>query len=370
MAKTQLPENRTPTPAQSRETRAPAGTVTTRTRLAKTLSVKNIGAVYVWVLIVILFSFISPHAFPTVDTGKSILNQYAITGMVALSLVVPLSAGLYDLSIGSVVGFSGVLIAWVLMHTSLGPVPAGVVVLLACVLIGLVNAFIVSVLQVSSFIATLGSGAILTAITAALSGNQILTGRVGESYTKLATTNLGGVQIQVLYLLVIMVAIGYWLERTQSGRQMYATGFDNETARLTGAPIDRIVTLSFITSAVVSGFAGMVLAAQVAAGSPDSGTSYLIPAFSAAFLGATQLRHGRFNPWGTVIGVLLLGTGNVALLVAGGPTWTPDLFEGLILIAAVALTSLDREVLRNRFRQLRRRPTSATRSDTSSSRPA
>jgi ribose transport system permease protein len=322
----------------------------TRARVRRWLSVRTIGAVYVWILIVILFSIISPTTFPTADTAKSILDQYAITGMVALSLIVPLAAGVYDLSIGAILAFAGVFVAYLLQHTSMSPVLAGVVVIAACVVIGAVNAFVVTVLRVNSFIATLGTGAIMAAIASALSGDQTLTGRVAGDYTKLATTNLSGVQIPVLYMLIIMVALGYWLERTESGRQIYATGFDRETAKLTGVPVTRLVALSLLTSACISGFAGMVLAAQVSAGAPDVGASYLIPAFSGAFLGATQLRGGRFNPWGTVIGVLLLGTGNVALLISGGPTWTPSLFEGCVLIAAVALTSLENDAIRGRLR--------------------
>jgi ribose transport system permease protein len=333
---------------------APTDRSRRKLRLTKILSAKNIGAVYVWLLIAALFSVISPSAFPTVQTGKAVLNEYAITGMVGLSVIVPLAAGVYDLSIGSIVGLTGVLAAYILAHTSMSPVLVGVLVIAACVAIGLLNAFVVAGLKVNSFIATLGTGAILTAITTALSGGEVITGRIGGGFSKLATTSFGGVQIAVVYLLVVMLALGYWLERTQSGRQIYATGFDEETARLTGAPVTRIVTVSFVTSAVLSGFAGMVLAAQVASGSPDVGQTYLIPAFSAAFLGATQLRGGRFNPWGTVIGVLLLGTGNVGLLVSGGPTWTPNLFEGCVLIAAVAL-SASREPGRSRLARLLRR---------------
>jgi ribose transport system permease protein len=322
----------------------------TGARVRRWLSVRTIGAVYVWILIVILFSIISPSTFATVDTAKSILNQYAITGMVALSLIVPLAAGVYDLSIGATLAFAGVFVAYILQETSASPVVAGVAVIASCVVIGAVNAFVVTMLRVNSFIATLGSGAILAALTSALSGDQTLTGRVAGEYTNLALTNLNGIQIPVLYMLIIMVALGYWLERTQSGRQIYAIGFDTETAKLTGVPVKRLIALSLVTSACISGFAGIVLAAQVSAGAPDVGASYLIPAFSGAFLGATQLRGGRFNPWGTVIGVLLLGTGNVALLIAGGPTWTPSLFEGTVLIAAVALTSLEKDVIRGRLR--------------------
>jgi ribose transport system permease protein len=320
-------------------------------RIGKILAVRNIGAIYVWLLIVLLFSIISGSTFLNYDTAKAVLNQYAITGAVGLSVIVPLAAGVYDLSIGSIMSLSGVMAAYLLQHTSMSPVAAGAVVLLMCIVIGLVNAFVVAGLKVNSFIATLGTGAILTAITTAVSGGLVITGRIGGSFSNLATKSFGGIQIAVVYMLVIMLVLGYWLERTQSGRQIYATGFDGETARLTGAPVTRIVTMSFVTSAAISGFAGMVLAAQVASGSPDVGQSYLIPAFSAAFLGATQLRGGRFNPWGTVIGVLLLGTGNVGLLVSGGPTWTPNLFVGCVLIAAVAL-SATQEGGRSRIRRL------------------
>jgi len=159
----------------------------------------------------------------------------------------------------------------------------------------------------------------------------------------------------VLYLLIIMGLLGYWLERTGSGRQLYAIGFNLETARLTGAPVKRLITTSLMCSAVIAGFAGMVLASRVASGSPNAGAAYLIPAFSAAFLGATQFRAGRFNPWGTVIAVMLLGTGNIGLLVSGGPTWTPQLFTGTVLIAAVALTAMDRGGFRDALRRRRRK---------------
>jgi ribose transport system permease protein len=324
-------------------------------RVRRMLSPRNIGAIYVLILIVILFTVIAPDTFPTIRTAKSIFNEYAITGMIALSVIVPLAAGMYDLSIGAIVAFAGVFAAWLLQNTTLSPIIVGVLVILACGVIGLVNAFVVIRLQVNSFITTLGTGAIITAITSAISGDQTITGRIGGGFSKLATTNYQGVSIAVVYLLVIMLALAYWTERTASGRQIYAAGFDPETARLAGVPVRRIIVLSFLTSAGISGFAGLVLSAQVASGSPDIGSAYLIPAFSAAFLGATQIRSGRFNAWGTVIGVIVLGTGAVALLVSGGPSWTPNLFEGCVLIAAVALSATRTDQGRSRWARLRNR---------------
>jgi ribose transport system permease protein len=326
-------------------------------RVLGALSVRNVGAVYVWIAIIVIFSLISPSLFPTAQTAKSIVNEYAVTGLVALALVVPLAAGVYDLSIGYTMSFAGVLIAHLLTVTSLSPALCLVVTMLACVAIGLLNSLVVVVLKVDSFIGTLGTGAIIQAINYAISGDQplVLPNRA-NGFEHIASSNVSNFTLPVLYLLVVMVAIAFWLERTADGRQIYATGFDRETARLTGAPVRRVITTSLITSAVIAGFAGVVLAARVSSADPDAGTQYLIPAFSAAFLGATQIRAGRFNSWGTVIAVMLLGTGNIGLLLAGGPTWTPTLFNGTVLIAAVALTRVDQRALRSRLGRRRQSP--------------
>lgn len=322
-------------------------------RLLRAFSVRNIGAVYVWIAIIVLFSLIAPSLFPTAQTAKSIVNEYAVTGLVALALVVPLAAGVYDLSIGYTMSFGGVMLAHLFNVTGLSPVLCFVITMLACVGVGLLNSLVVVVLKVDSFIGTLGTGAIINAITYAISGDQpiVLPDRA-NGFENIASANVSNFTLPVLFLLVVMVVIAFWLERTADGRQIYATGFDQETARLTGAPVRRVITSSLITSAAIAGFAGVVLAARVSSADPDVGTSYLIPAFSAAFLGATQIRAGRFNSWGTVIAVMLLGTGNIGLVLAGGPTWTPTLFNGTVLIAAVALTMVEQQAVRERFMRI------------------
>ena len=78
------------------------------------LSYRNIGAVYVWILLILIFTVWKPHLFPTAQTAKSVVNQYAITGLAALAVVMPLAAGVFDLSIGSTIGFSGVFAGWAL----------------------------------------------------------------------------------------------------------------------------------------------------------------------------------------------------------------------------------------------------------------
>jgi ribose transport system permease protein len=313
-------------------------------RFVHGLSPRNIGAVYVWLLIIAFFSLISPDTFLLWNTGQSILNQNAIAGMVALSLVVPLSCGLYDLSVGNTIGLSGICAGWLFLHTGFSPVEVILAVAAVSILIGLVNGFVVVYLNINSFIGTLATGSIIGALAIAISNNTTLTQGLNGSFADIAQTQIvAGITLPVIYLLVLMVGMGFFLEQTATGRYCYSIGYNSEVARLVGVRVSRLKVLSLVFSSLVAGLAGLVLTASITAADPSTGPSYVIPAFSAAFLGATQLRGGRFNSWGTVIAVLMLGTGSVGILVSGGPTWAPQIFQGVVLIAAVGLTVFQRK---------------------------
>lgn len=302
------------------------------------LSYRNIGAVYVWIALIVFFSIYQTSLFWRVQTSKTVLNQYSITGLAALSIVVPLAAGIFDLSIGATMGLAGVSAGWLLQHTSWNPTIVFILVLVGAACVGLFNAFVVVLLRIDSFIGTLATGAILGAVTLGVSGDQTFTARINGGFAHTASASWHGIQIPVLYMFVVMIAIGYFLEQTASGRFSYAIGYNSEVARLVGVRVGRLRTLSLVISGTIAGFAGLVLTAQIQAADPTNGPAYLIPAFSAAFLGATQFRHGRFNPWGVVVAVLMIGTGSVGLLLSGAPNWAPQVFQGAVLIAAVGVT--------------------------------
>jgi ribose transport system permease protein len=145
-----------------------------------------------------------------------------------------------------------------------------------------------------------------------------------------------------VYALAVAVAMWFLLEHTATGRRLYATGFNPDAAKLAGVKVDRLRFISLVVSGSLAGAAGLVLASTIASGEPTAGTPYLLPAFAAAFLGATQLKHGRFNAGGTLIAVLLLGTGTTGLGLANAPQWSADMFVGVVLIASLAVTGLQR----------------------------
>jgi len=300
--------------------------------------VRNIAAMYVWLALIIVFAAWKPSLFLTAVTAKRILNEYAITGIAALSIVLPLSAGVFDLSIGSTIGLSGVMAGWLLGHTGLAPAVVIVAALGSGLLVGVVNSIVVVWMRIDSFIGTLATGSIIAAVTLGVSGDQILTQRTSGSFASFAIRNWNGIQLPVAYLLVLMLVIGFVLEQTVFGRLTYASGYNPDVTTLVGVSVGRIRTITLLSSGLAAALAGVALTARIESADPSNGPSYLIPAFSAAFLGATQFRRGRFNPWGTVVAVLMLGTGSIGLLLAGSPQWAPQVFQGVVLVVAVGLT--------------------------------
>jgi ribose transport system permease protein len=312
-------------------------------RLAHGLAFDRVGAVYVWLGIIVLFSLWAPETFPNLTTAKQILNSNAITALGALAITIPLTARVFDLSFAGVMTLTGVAVAHLIAKVGVPVVPAIAIALAIGLGVGVINAVVVVVMRIDSFIGTLATGSLIAALITMVTNEVPITdAKLGGAFAKIGQTSIDGVTLGVVYCVVVAVAIWYLLEHTATGRRLYATGFNPEAARLAGVRIDRLRFASLVASGGLAGATGIVLASTLGSGSPSAGTPYLLPAFAAAFLGATQLKHGRFNAGGTIIAVLLLGTGVTGLGLANAPQWAGDMFVGVVLIAALAVTGLQR----------------------------
>lgn len=314
---------------------------------------RRVGALQLLILLIIVFSLWQPSAFPNYTTVVSILSSNAVPALVALGLTLPLAAGEYDLSVGYVLGTGSMLLAWLLGHTGMSVVEASAVTLAACALIGVFNGFLVVNVGINSFIGTLASGSLLQALIQTLSGGLTLANGVAPT-SWIGTDAIGQITLPVICTLVLAIVLWVLHSHTPAGKKIYATGLGREAAVLSGVPTNRIRFVSFIVSATVAGFAGIVITAQVGAASPSTGPPYIIPAFAAAFLGSTQFKPGFFNSWGTIVAILLLGTLDYGLALVGVPSWVPYLSTGSVLIVALAMGRV-REHGMPRFLQLRSR---------------
>jgi ribose transport system permease protein len=319
--------------------------------LVHDLAFDRIGAVYVWLGIIVLFSLWAPETFPSLATAKQILNSNAITALAALAITIPLAARVFDLSFAGVMTLTGVTVAHLIAKDGVPLIPAIALALAVGLGVGAINAVVVVVMRIDSFIGTLATGSLIAALITMVTHEVPITdAKLGGAFADIGQTSVGGVTLAVVYCAVVAVAIWYLLEHTATGRRLYATGFNPDAARLAGVGVDRLRFVSLVASGGLAGATGIILASTLGSGSPSAGSPYLLPAFAAAFLGATQLKNGRFNAGGTIIAVLLLGTGVTGLALANAPQWAGDMFVGVVLIAALALTGLQRRTTAGRRR--------------------
>lgn len=309
-------------------------------------SPQNIGALYILALIVIVFSIYMPVSYPTFDTVRQIANGYSINAMAALAIIVPLATRTFDLSFAYVMTLAGVTAA----HFVVSGVPAAAAMalgMIAAIVIGVINGVVIVILRIDSFIGTLATGSLVLAFITYFTDDQIISDvSLSQGFAKLAGIQIAGLTGPAIYALILTAALWFVFEHMVIGRRIYAVGFNAEAAKLANINVDRIRFGALITSSTIAGFAGLCLASSLTAGSPSAGTAYLIPAFTAAFLGATQLKGGRFNAWGTLIAVITLGAGTVGLSLAAAPSYAISMFNGVVLIGALAVTSVQRRRVR------------------------
>jgi len=289
-----------------------------------------------------------------------VLTQEVIVVLLAFAFLVPLTTGTFDLSIGATMALSLVIVNKMALETDLPDGVGALVGMGACLAIGAINGFIVVKLKVNSFIATLGMSQVIAALIRRIHDGGNITSAFGDSYINFGKGSLFSfkwpwsetiIELPYYFFFGLAVAVGIWyvLEHTPVGRKMFATGGNPEAARLSGVKTDRLAWGSLIASAGIAGFAGLIYSWKFGTYTSSVGPPLLFTAVGAVFFGASQLK-GRPNVWGTVIAVYVLAFGikGIGLRYPREIDWIQPMFEGLVLIIAVAVASRQAIVKVNR----------------------
>jgi len=296
----------------------------------------------VWLALVILFGILEPDTFLTSRNMANILGSQAVIVVLTLGILIPLTAGDFDLSVAFNLTLSAMLIAILNVEHEVPIVLAILVALGVGALIGTINGALVVLLGIDSLIVTLGTGTFIGGTVLWVSDSNTISG-VSQSLVDLVIVHrIFGIPLEFFYGLGLCVAIWYVFEFTPLGRRMLFVGRGRNVARLAGVRVNRLRWGALIVSGVISALAGALYAGTTGAADPTSGTSFLLPAFAAAFLGSTTIMPGRFNPWGALIAVYTLATGITGLQLLGVPSFVQNLFYGGALVIAVALSQLAR----------------------------
>jgi ribose transport system permease protein len=325
-----------------RRTVSVEGNRTLKWRRFLLLGMAKYGTIIALLTMVVVFSFARTSTFATTANAVEILSEIAIITIVASGLTVGLAAGVFDLSIGYVASFAGVL-ATGLMSMQGRSVSAAILITFAvCGAIGVVNGIIVTKANVNSFIATLGTGTVIIGLNYAYNSGVEVTQGIPNQFISINLTRVFGIPLPVFVMAGAIGVLWVVLNRTVLGQNIQAVGGNREASRLAGVPVERVQIYALVISAICAGAGGMLLAAKLGSGSPTAADGYLLTAFAAAFLGSVALRDGEFHIFGTVIGVLIVDVGFNGLTLLGLATYYEYIFTGLLLIVAVAGSTLAR----------------------------
>jgi ribose transport system permease protein len=290
------------------------------------------------VLFAAVFSALKPADYATWSNWSTIFTTQSVLAILALGAMVTLVIGEFDLSLGAQLGLSALLLPGLLSRTHLGMFPAIVISIAATSFVGLINGLLVAKVRLNSFVVTIGMATLISAAVLAYSKGAVIYENVPPSLLKLTSQHVAGVSLAIIYAIVVAILIWVLLQLTPVGRRMEAVGSNRDASRLSGINTDRLTILGFVLAGFLAGIAGVLEASQVGSGNPSVGPDFLLPAFAAAFLGATSFRVGRFNVIGTIVAVVTIAAGVDGLNLLGAAQWVEPAFNGAALLVAITMT--------------------------------
>jgi ribose transport system permease protein len=295
---------------------------------------------FILLLVIAYFGYSLPTAFPTIQNFRNITGNQAVLGIVSLGLIIPLVAGQIDMSLGAVLGLSNVVTAAVLSKYE-APVWLASLIGVACGAgVGFLNGLVIAKFRTNSLITTVGVASVITGvITWYTGGLAILTG-IPDSLTALGSGTWLGLPRAVYFLIIAALFTWYLLDHTPFGRYLQAIGINVHAARLVGLNVDRLIVSSFMVAGALAGAAGVLLVARQGSGNPQVAAWYTLPAMSAAFLGATSIRPGKFNVLGTLLAILFLAVVSSGFSLSGIDSWAEAVFNGGALAVAVVVSGI------------------------------
>ncbi len=279
------------------------------------------------------FSILSERFF-TISNMLIVMRQTSIVAFLAVGMsFVIIGAGI-DLSVGSVLAFSGAVGAGVMQN---GGIFFGILAGLALgTALGVFNGIVITKLKIPAFIATLAMMAIARGGTLVYTDGRPITG-LPSSFAFLGRGYIGNVPFPIILMLIIFILAYIILKLTRFGRYVYATGGNINAARASGIKVDNVIISTFAISGFLSGLTGMVLASRLNSAQPTAGVGYELDAIAAVVLGGTNLFGGEGELWGTLVGAFIMGILNNGLNMLNVSSFYQQVVKGIVILIAVTV---------------------------------
>lgn len=287
------------------------------------------------VLLIVFFSFASEYFFD-IENAINIVTTLSVAGIIAVPGTMLLIAGQVDLSIGSAAAFLGTMVGVYAIKDSLGVGIAAAVVI--GIIVGLVNGFLITKLQVNSLITTLGTLAILRGLCYIVGGGQTI---MVNDFTFLGLDRpFLNLPTSVVIFVFIAIIGGLVMKYTTFGRSLYVIGANPAASRLVGVRNSRVLMICFVLSGLSTAAAGLILTSQLGAAAPMAATGLELSVITAIVLGGASLNGGRGTISGTILGLVIIGVLNNGLVLLNVDTFWQDVARGTLLIVAVTFDQI------------------------------
>ncbi|MCP3707213.1 ribose ABC transporter permease [Paraburkholderia sp. CNPSo 3274] len=299
-------------------------------------TLQKLGPFVALLIISVALSIVS-RDFLTVDNLLNVMRQASINALIAFGMTLVILLGGIDLSAGSVLALSSVIIA-TLLSAGTPAIVATLAGLVAGGLMGFANGLVISKGKVAPFIATLGSMTVLRGLALVVSNGSPISSFNSDFFSLLGGGYVARlVPIPVVLMLVMFGVFWVLLRKTVFGRHIYATGGNSESAKLSGVKVDRIQLCVYTIAGVMSALAGVVLTSRLNSAQPTAGTGYELDAIAAVVLGGTSLTGGRGWIFGTLVGALLIGVLNNGLNLLDVSSFYQQVIKGIVILLAVLI---------------------------------
>ena len=319
-------------------------------KIGRTLSKHTLEIV---LLALIVFCIFFAPGFSRIGNLVGILRATAITGVISMGMTMVIIGGEIDLSVGSSIALSSVIVTWVTgfllsqfgLAMEIGIIIAMLAAMLLGLLIGLFNGIIRVKFNMPSFIITLAMLNVLFGISAIISGGFPLT-TVPGWYSWIGAGTVGIIPVPAIWLLIVFAGVFIVMNYTKFGREVYAVGGNPEAARLSGINVAKVKIIIMMTVQGLAAFAGIILSSQVRAGSSTFGRGNEIDVISAVIVGGAALSGGIGKAWGTFVGIIFLGVIMNALTLFGIDDFVRHVVRGGLILGAVLLNTIQQERLK------------------------
>lgn len=290
-----------------------------------------------------LFVLIAPESFTSMRNLETIARQTTIVGIAALGMTLVIISGGIDLSVGSIVALSTVVVAW-LLQAGFSPAAAALGGILAAAVCGMVNGFLITRLQVVPFIVTLGTLLLVRGVAKGIAGEQKIDAPLTWLNDLLATLPASQswmlVSPGVWLMMFLALLVAAMLRYLRPGRHIYAIGSNEKTARLCGVNIERVKVLVYTLSGLFTGIAGLMQFSRLTVGDPTVAIGLELDIIAAVVIGGGSLSGGEGSILGSIIGALIMTVIRSGCSQMGLPNWIQEIVTGVIIVLAVALDRL------------------------------